>query len=137
MSDFERYAPAIAFFHVGAGLVAATFGLEVLRDGSPVTPELYGARVHAVPALLWVTIQLTTSVLAAGGAAFGGRLGALACLIGSAGVGGLFAMFAALAMDAPQGTLLAAGCTFVMAPSSALSALFAARHLWGRERVGR
>ena len=133
MTDFDRYSPAICFFHLGAALVAVSFGWVVLWNGTPVTPELYGEAVYEVPALVWVAIQLVGALTAASGAAVGGRGGAWVCLLGATITALLFSAFAVMGANAgATGTLLVAGCAFVMAPSAVASALLSIQYLRGR-----
>lgn len=129
MRDFERYGPAIALFHFGCLAMAVYFGVVVLRGGTPVTPELYGERVYEIPALVWAGVQLAGSSLAGAGAWAGGRIGAAVCLVGSVLSSLMYCTLAALSLDAPQGTLVAAGSMFLTAPLSIVSAFMAARYL--------
>lgn len=136
MTNFERFSPAIATFYIGMAGVAAAFGSEVLRGGSPVTPELYGPAVYAIPALAWVTVQLLGSITAAAGAIMGGYIGAWVCLAGSVISTLLHATFAVLSQMAEHGTLLSAGSVFLTTPLSAASGMIALRYAL-RGRHGR
>lgn len=134
MRDFDRYGPAIVFFHIGAAMIAASFGAVVLKNGTPVTPELYGAAVYAVPALVWVAIQLSSTIMAAIGAAIGGKSGAWVCMFGAAVAGLLFAALAVMGTNAgATGTLVVSGCAFVMSPLSMASFLICVGYLRGSD----
>ena len=128
MTNFERFAPAIATFYIGMAGVAVAFGSVVLRGGAPVTPELYGPAVYAIPALAWVAVQLLGSLMAAAGAIKGGYLGAWICVAGSAVSTVLHATFAVLSQMAEHGTLLSAGSVFLTTPLSAASGMIALRY---------
>lgn len=129
MRDFERYGPAIAMFHFGCLAMALSFGIVVLKGGSPVTPELYGPRVYAIPALAWAGFQICGSALGGLGAVIGGRLGAAICLMGSSIAALMYCTLAALALEAPHGTLVASGSMFLTAPLSVVSAVVSGRFL--------
>lgn len=132
MRDFDRYRPAIAIFHLGCLAMALSFGTVVWRGGSPVTPELYGPRVYAIPALMWASVQIAGSGLGSVGAIIGGRAGAMICMVGSAVSGLMYCTLAALALDAIHGTLVASGSMFLTAPISIISAIISARYLLRR-----
>lgn len=129
MRDFERYAPAIAMFHFGCLAMAIYFGVVVMKGGSPVTPELYGPRVYAIPALVWASVQIAGSALGGIGAMIGNRVGATICLLGSSLSALMYCTLAALAMEATQGTLVASGSMFLTAPLSIVSAFMSGRYL--------
>ena len=129
MRDFERYGPAIALFHFGCLAMAVYFGVVVLRGGSPVTLELYGPRVYAIPALAWASVQIAGSALGGAGAVMGGKTGAVLCLLGSSLSALMYCTMAALALEAVQGTLVAAGSMFLTAPLSVAAAFTAGRYL--------
>lgn len=120
MSEFERYAPAIALFFGGCAVVPMIFAVVVALGGSPVTPELYGPVVHAIPAAAWIVAQFALAGAAATGAALRWPRVAAA---GALGVAALMAFFAAAALLAgPAGTLLVAGAGGWLAPVSLISA---------------
>jgi len=129
MRDFERYGPAIALFHFGCLAMALSFGIVVIKGGSPVTPELYGPRVYAIPALAWASVQIGGSALGGLGAVIGGKLGAAVCLMGSSIAALMYCTLAALALEATHGTLVAAGSMFLTAPLSVVSAVVSGRYL--------
>ena len=129
MRDFERYGPAIAMFHFGCLAMALSFGIVVIKGGSPVTPELYGPRVYAIPALVWASVQVGGSTLGGLGAVMGGKLGAAICLMGSSIAALMYCTLAALALEATHGTLVAAGSMFLTAPLSVVSAVVSGRFL--------
>lgn len=119
--DFERYAPAIALFYAGSIAMPVMFGSVVLVGGSPVTPELYGPLVYAVPALVWVAGQLIFASIATIGA--GLRMPTVA-FIGSAGMTAYLAILAtASLMAGATGTLLFSGAGGWVGPISSVAAL--------------
>ena len=132
MMDFERIRGAILAFHLCLTAMAIAFLLEVLREGSPITPELYGARVYMVDAWIWAAIQFTACCLAAIGAFLGGKLGALLVATGAWAAGFMFLMFAVMAADAEQGSLVMYGSAFYTAPLSVGTGLSAFNFLWRR-----
>lgn len=112
----ERYGPVIGLFHLGLLLMALDFGSEVLSGGSPITPEIYGPAVYAIPALAWVGMQLGGSALCVIGSLVRGRLRGALFLIGGGMSGLLFAAFAVMASDASQGSVLEAGSRWFVTP---------------------
>lgn len=92
--------------------MAAGFGYDVWRGGSPITPELYGEQVYAIPALVWIGIQEKSALLAFGGAmmvASAGRwmrTGAICAAVGNGLLLTLFAVFCWLSADASMGRLM-------------------------------
>ena len=130
MSDFERYAPALAVFFLGSLAVPLGFGAVVITGGSPVTPDTYGPIVYAVPALVWVGAQLAISLVAVAGALL--RRPLLAA-IGAGMVGLLMAFFAGAAVLAgASGTVLVFGAGGWVAPISFVAAAVA----WRGRNVG-
>lgn len=131
MTDFLRYAPAIALFFGLFGMaVPALFSAVVIQGGSPVTPQQYGEMVYAVPALVWAGLQFT----------FGA--GAFLCAMGRRPVPtavfgacftGLMIFFAAAAIIAgPTGTLVVAGTGAGVAPLAGIAALICWRGRHGQ-----
>lgn len=58
MTAFQRYAPAMAAFFTAPIIMAMIFGVSILRGGSPIQPGTYGVIVWAIPAWIWVALQL-------------------------------------------------------------------------------
>lgn len=131
MTAFQRYAPALAIFHASAFAMALSFGIEVARGGSPITPELYGPSVHAIPALAWVTMQIFGSALSVIGLLSGGRFGAALALVGGVVSGFMYAALAVMASEAAEATLLRSGAMFSYAPISIAGACLAFLHMTG------
>ena len=129
LTDGERHAPGLAVFHAGAVLMALSFGQEVIRGGSPITPELYGPSVYEIPALMWVVVQAASAGISVAGCVIGGRPGAGLALVGGLVSGAMYSALAVLASEASTGTLLVAGASYITAPISFLGALLAARHI--------
>lgn len=117
----ERFWPSIAFFHGALLFVAVFFGFTVFIGGSPVTPELYGPAVYAIPALWWSSAQAAGASVAMVGALLRGYWGALACVVGSAISVLVYGFFAAAASLAEQGTIVQAATLLMCAPGSVLS----------------
>ena len=116
MTTFERFAPAIALFYAAVAGIALAFGAVVLAGGSPVTPELYGPAVYAIPALVWVGAQVTCGAMAVVGAVKGWPVVAS---IGAHGVSLVLAALATLAiMAGATGTVVVAGSIFLAALST-------------------
>lgn len=125
MTDFERYAPAIAAFFVGGYSVPFGFGAVIFHGGSPVTQDTYGPLVYAIPAVIWVGAQiLILSVALAGAVLMWPRLAAF----GAALVGLLMAFFAGAAVLAGAGgSILVFGAGGWVAPLSFIAAAVAWR----------
>lgn len=121
MSDFERYAPAIAAFFGAFGIaVPMLFAAVTFSGGSPVTPQQYGEIVYAIPALVWAGLQL-----AIGGMGCAAALMRWSFVCAAAGFSFfvLMTFFAAAAIIAgPTGTLVVAGAGAGVAPLAALAA---------------
>ena len=133
MMDFDRIRGCIFALHLCLTIMGAAFMFEVLRGGSPITPELYGARVHAIDAWIWAAFQVAACGVAATGALVGGRGGAAMVIIGGLASAAMFAFFARMAMEAPQGTLAFFGSAFLTTPLSTLSGVSAYNYLRGRD----
>jgi len=120
VNEFERYAPAMALFYGGSAMTAAIFGHEGAAGGSPVTPEMYGPAVYAVPAVVWIAVQFSFGAIAALGCWMRWRM-----VAGVAGMGTtvLLAFFAVASLQAEAGTLLTAGTLGWLAPLSALGSI--------------
>lgn len=118
---FTRYRAAFALGHLGLALVALHFGVVVYFGGSPMTPELYGAAVYAIPAIVWALAQLGGEGLSVLGATLGGRRGAYMMLVGSTVVLPFYAFLGAAAMLAGQGVIVTAACLWLTGPFSMFS----------------
>lgn len=131
MSDFERYAPACVVFFGAAAVMAAIFGSVVIWGGSPVSPELFGPIVYAVPAIVWAAMQIVFAVIAAYGCGFRKpRIATLGAFL--LGVKFLFFATAAIAAGA-TGTLLVA----MAIPATGICWLAALIAYRGRDGAGR
>ena len=132
MTGFERYRPAMVAFFGGSLAVPVGFGAVVIKGGSPVTPEIYGALVWAIPALVWVGLQLSISLIALTGAAM--NMPRVTC-IGATLVASLMAFFAAAAILAGAGgTILVFGAGGWVGPVSLACAVVAWHGRDGRQR---
>jgi hypothetical protein len=58
MSYFERLSPAIATFYALMVMPAVHLMVMAAAGGSPVSPELYGPLVYALPAWAWAAMQI-------------------------------------------------------------------------------
>jgi len=103
---------AFAFVDGCVFAMAQMFGAEVAYGGSPITPTQYGAAVYAIPALVWVAVQMNCALLAMAGALVVAskprflRLGALLMGVGNTGLAAMFMAFGVLAAGAPEGALV-------------------------------
>lgn len=118
---WTRYRWTVLLFNAGAILQSLLFGAIVLAGGSPVTPELYGPIVYAVPALVWIGAQLSLGVIAVFGAATDRPMIAG---LGSLGLTVLLMFFGVMGMDAgSSGTLLVTGTIGWLGPLSAIATM--------------
>lgn len=113
MNAFDRYAPACGMFFLGGAYMGGWFGAEAALNGSPVTPDVYGDAVFAVPALIWALVQVTFALVAAVG--FATRRRGMAGF-GAAGLTVVLSFFAVMAMGAPSGSILRIGAMAWLAP---------------------
>lgn len=92
--------------------MAQMFGLEVAYGGSPITAQTYGEAVYAIPAMVWVNIQMNAALVAVVGALIFAssrrlaRLGAFLIGAGNTALVIIFAMFGILAQGAQDGAML-------------------------------
>jgi hypothetical protein len=118
---WSRWRWPILLFYLGAIMQAVVFGMVVLAGGSPVTPELYGPLVFAVPAVFWISSQIACSFTAAVGAAMNWPMTAG---VGSLGMTVLLMFFGVMGMDAgAPGTLLVTGTIGWLGPLSAIATI--------------
>lgn len=100
----------IAWIDLSFLLMAAGFGSDVAMGGSPITPELYGPEVYAIPALTWVAIQAVSAILGGAGALMVSsglaRSGAALCGFGNTVLSALFLLFGMMSARAEMGALL-------------------------------
>lgn len=131
MSDFHRYAPAMAVFFGAALVMASIFGSVVIWGGSPVSPELFGPIVYAFPAIVWAGLQVAFSAIAMIGAGFNWpRI----TTVGAFLLGCKFLFFATAAIAAgATGTLLIA----MAIPATGICWLAALIAYRGRDGAGR
>jgi energy-converting hydrogenase Eha subunit B len=90
---------------------------------------MYGPSVYDIPALTWVAIQITGAALSVVGCVIAARIGALMALVGGMVSGAMYSALAVLAAEAPAGTLIVSGASYITAPVSFMGALLAARFL--------
>lgn len=133
MMEFERIRGAIMAFHLCLCLMGLGFLYEVLQNGSPITPELYGARVYSIDAWIWSAVQIVACGCAAVGGFLGGRGGAYLTVFGALASSLMFSFLGVMALDAAQGTLIFYGSVFVTMPLATLSGIAAFNYLWRRD----
>lgn len=117
---------ALALVMGGFALMGWAYLSMILRGDNPVTEDLFGPAVYAIPGWFWASYQGAFGTLAAGGAIVGGTGGAKATLIGASALSLEFFAFAALAGEAAQGTIVVLGSAFVTLPGAITCALYAA-----------
>lgn len=117
----RRYGPVIAIFHLSLALIAIHFGITVLVGGSPMTPEIYGPAVYAIPAWIWAMIQVSAQMIGAVGACLRGRRGGAMLIISGALILPLYALLGAAASMTGQGTIVTAACLWLLMPATILS----------------
>jgi hypothetical protein len=118
-----RYWAALAFGHGALAMMALHIGLVVALGGSPITPELYGPAVYAVPAVYWVAAQITGAGVSICGALIGGRRGAWLLVAGGCISIPFFALLAAASSMAGQGIIVNAGAVWLVLPFSIISTI--------------
>lgn len=125
MSTSEGPA-CLASFHARSALMGFAFTVICWSGGSPISPELYGPKVYAIPAVVW---GLTQSSLGLACAAFI----VLQWMAPLAVVSFLsmlyYAGLGSMAMRAEQGTLVAVGAVAIMLPPAISTFLYATRGL--------
>jgi hypothetical protein len=119
-TEFDRCRYVYALTMFGFCGIALSFTMVIAAGNNPVTPELYGPAVYAIPALFWSLTQAATCMIAAIGCIIGGRAGALVALGGSAPALLLFTLLWVLALEAEQGTLVIAGTRTLCVPLTSL-----------------
>lgn len=111
--------------HLGFALMALHFGVIVWTGGSPMTPEIYGPAVYAIPALTWSAAQFGAAALAAWGAWRKTRRGYVCMAIGSAMCAVIYSSLAAMSSLAATGTIVQAAAIWVATPFAIWSLFFA------------
>jgi len=124
---------AVAVFHGLLMVMAAIYGGVSWANGSPVTAELYGPAVYAVPALVWAGGQIGGAVLSILGALIWGRVGMFVMAFGGVLSLAFYGALAALSSYTAQGLIAQAGALGVGAPGAAITTILAL----GAARYGR
>lgn len=124
---------AMALFVLFADMCfALTSGMitySVVQGGSPITPDLYGPQVHAIPALVWTSLQEKGAMLGIVGAMMVAshsrwwRAGAVMIVAGNVVLAGLMGLLAWFAQGAPQGIVMFAMCLCCGLPWSTACAI--------------
>lgn len=111
-------------FHGGLFMLGAHFGRVVWAGGTPVTPELYGPAVFAIPALAWAAGQFVSHGITMIGLAMWGRFGMALTIIGGMMAAVFHSFLAYFGSMASQGTLVHAGAMYLTAPGAVLTVMF-------------
>jgi hypothetical protein len=119
-TEFDRCRYVYSLIMLGFAGVAISFTLTIAEGRNPVTPELYGPAVYAIPALFWSLTQASTCIISSIGCAVGGKVGALISVVGSAPAFILFVLLWVLSLEAEQGTLVIAGTRALCVPLTSL-----------------
>ena len=128
-TEFDRGRYIYALVMLGVSGIAISFTTTIAAGNNPVTPELYGPAVYAIPALFWSLMQATTCAITALGCAMGGKHGALIAVVGGAPALLLFTLLWVLALEAEQGTLVVAGTRTICVPMTSLVLLASFRRV--------
>lgn len=115
----------MAVILAGYALMGWAYLSMIVRGDNPVTENLFGPAVYAVPGWFWASFQGTAGTLAALGAVVGRRRGAIMTAIGSLGLVAQFTAFSALATEAADGTIIVIGSAFISLPGALVCAHFA------------
>lgn len=126
MSKVPDGPACLASFHARASLMGFSFTVIVWSGGSPVTPELYGPHVYAIPAIVWGLTQASLGVLCALFIVL--RLMAPLAIVSFISML-FYAALGSLAIRADQGTLVAIGAFFIMLVPAVSTFLYATRNL--------
>jgi hypothetical protein len=117
-------------------MLGAHFGRVVWAGGTPVTPELYGPAVFAIPALAWAAGQFVSHGITMVGLALWGRYGMALTIIGGVMAAVFHSFLAYFSSMASQGTLVHAGAMYLTAPGAVLTVMFTAG-VWNLGRGGK
>lgn len=109
---------ALACYHMTYVSWALALTFRTMQHGSPVTPELYGPLVYAIPAFVWFAAQMLSSIICVIGAWFGGRWGMRIVIVGGAAQSIVFGFFAKAAGDASLGVIVQTGSLYHAVPLS-------------------
>lgn len=125
MTDFDNPAVrrVMAVILAGYALMGWAYLSMILRGENPVTQDLFGPYVYAVPGWFWASYQGTCGTVAALGCTRGGKAGALIALLGSCGLVVQFSVFSALATEAANGTIIVIGSAFISLPGALVCAV--------------
>ena len=121
MRTIDQYWKVIVLFNLGLLAMSVHYGYSVFRGGSPITPELYGPAIMAVPALVWAGLQLVGSIASIFGAWLRDRRGAILLIVGSVASCALYGFFAVAASMQAEGLWLMAANLYISLPASALT----------------
>ena len=106
----------VAFLMFALALMGWCYLSLYAAGQNPVTEDLFGPRVYAIPGWVWALWQGGFASIACLGAMRGDRLGAWMLLVGSLCLAAMFLSFAFLAGEAPRGLIVVAGSMFVTLP---------------------
>jgi len=116
-----KYWAVFALGHAALMMMSVHVGVVVGFGGSPITPELYGPAVYAIPALYWVLAQFGGAAVSLVGAVVGARCGAWFLIAGGCISIPFFSLLAAASSMAGQGIIVSAGTFWVVLPFTTLS----------------
>lgn len=109
-------------FHARAALMGFAFTLIASSGGLPITPELYGERVYAIPAEVWGIAQIILGSACALCIVLS-RMVPLALFSGLSSL--YYCGLGSMALRAEMGTLVAIGSVAIMLPPCISTFLYA------------
>lgn len=129
MMDRPELRRFISISMAGYALMGWAYLSIIMRGQNPVTEDLFGQHVYAIPGWFWATMQGLGGTISVVGALIGKRRGWWMILVGSSMLVIEFGLFAALAGDGSQGEIVALGSGFISLPMAATCTYYAARRL--------
>ncbi len=119
MTELDRYAPVLVAFYAMMAVAAFIVGGVTWMGESPVTPELYGPLVYALPAFAWVLFQIISCFVCVLAITLRKPL---FVMIASVGYSIVVAMFGVMSLQAgASGVVLMAHGIFVALPIGLLT----------------
>ena len=107
---------AVSFLLFGVGVMGWCYLSIYLAGRNPVTEEMFGPRVYAIPGWIWALWQGAFGTLASVGILRAGRAWAMVAMGSCLALALMFGAFAFLAGEAPKGLIVVAGSMFVTLP---------------------
>lgn len=116
----------LSSFHARAAMMGFAFTLIASTGGLPITPELYGERVYAIPAEVWGIAQITLGV----GCVLSIIMQRMIPLAIFSGLSALYyCALGSMALRAEMGTLVAIGSVAIMLPPCISTFLYATQRI--------